>query len=262
MTTSTSDSVDLPPTRFAELVAPAISRTFVTAIRAGDSAGRDLVTSYSSRAVGYLIDLRNPFAAGRRITRADLTQVYRYTGPSQIDQTVARSVEHGLLAQGADGALEPTEQGHDFLCALVALHASSLEKRWGPMGDQTGLTPHGERVARLNELLSRVLVEAAATGGPAWAVQAPPYEPPGTPASVILLNRLSTLRYHRADAHAAAWQAAGLTAAEMVAMPWGSQWTPQRTAAEHDTNVRAAAPYVVLTPEERLIMLADLAALD
>ena len=70
-----------------------------------------------------------------------------------------------------------------------------------------------------------------------------------------LLNRLSTLRYHRADA--AAWQAAGLTAAEMVALPPG----PAREAIEHDTDVRTAAPYRLLSPDERLELLADLAAL-
>jgi len=116
-------------------------------------------------------------------------------------------------------------------------------------------------VERLNRLLARVLAEAAATGGPAWAVQAPPHEPDGTPAPVLLLNRLSTLRYHRADAHAAAWQEAGLTAAEMVAMSEGSAWTPQRRAVEDETNQRAAPPFAVLTPDERLAMLADLAAL-
>lgn len=61
--------------------------------------------------------------------------------------------------------------------------------------------------------------------------------------------------------HAAAWQAAGLTAAEMVAMPWGTEWTAQRRAVEQDTNRRAAAPYRVLTAEERLTLLADLATL-
>jgi hypothetical protein len=248
--------------RYAALVAPVISRVFIAGMRSGGADGRDLVASYGGRAVGYLIDLRNPFAAGRALTRADLAHVYRYHEPAEIDETVARSVEHGLLARTADGALTPTERGRAFLRDLSALHASRLEQRWGPTSGQIGLTPNGERVARLNDLLLRVLAEAATTGGAAWAVQAPPHEPDGTPAPVVLLNRLSTLRYHRADAHAAAWQEAGLTAAEMVAMPWGSEWTPQRQAVESDTNARAAAPFAVLTPEERLTLLADLAALS
>ena len=55
---------------------------------------------------------------------------------------------------------------------------------------------------------------AAATSGPvlargALAAMTPNYEPAGTPQSVLLLNRLSALRYHRSDAHAVAWRAAG-----------------------------------------------------
>lgn len=246
------ESIDLSPERLATLVAPGVSRAFVYAMRSGGSAGRDLVTSYGGRAVGYLIDLRNPFAAGRPVTREDLGHVYPYDQPAEIDETVAGSVEHGLLTRNAGGALVPTDRGHEFLRDLFALHGKTLQERWGP---------HGRAVERLNDLLSRVLAEAAVTGGAAWAVQAPPYEPDGTPPPVLLLNRLSTLRYHRADAHAAAWQAAGLTVADMVAMPWGSDWTPQREAVEQDTNVRAGAPYAVLTPDERLRLLADLAAL-
>jgi hypothetical protein len=102
------------------------------------------------------------------------------------------------------------------------------------------------------------LLDAARhSGGDAFAAMAPPYEPPGTAAGTILLNRLGTLRYHRADAHAAAWQAAGLTAAEIVEMPSGAD----REAIEDDTDARAAEPYATLSAEERLMMLADLAAL-
>jgi hypothetical protein len=247
-----ADTVELSPIHFAELVAPAVTRTFVAGMRAGGAAGRELVTSYGGRAVGYLIDLRNPFAAGRPVTREDLAHVYRYAEPAELDETVARSVEHGLLTRNADGALVPTGRGHEFLRDLFALHGKTLRERWSPLAGA---------VERLNDLVVRVLAEAAATAGAAWAVQAPPHEPEGTPPEVLLLNRLSTLRTHRADGHAAAWQAAGLTAAEMVAMPWGSDWPPLRRAVEDETNVRAAAPYAVLTPDERLRLLADLAAL-
>jgi hypothetical protein len=39
---------------------------------------------------------------------------------------------------------------------------------------------------------------------------APPYERPVDPHGVLLFNRLAALRYHRSDAHAAAWAARGL----------------------------------------------------
>jgi hypothetical protein len=145
-----------------------------------------------------------------------------------------------------------TGRGQEFLSDLFALHARALTECW---------RPHAGPVDRLNAVLARVIAAAGETAGAAWAVQAPPYEPPGTPPGVLLLNRLSTLRYHRADAHAAAWQAAGLTAAELVAMPWDTAWSPQREAVEQDTNRRAAVPFAVLTAEQRLRLLADLAAL-
>ena len=248
-----TDTVDLPPVRFAALVAPAVDRAFVAGIRGALQSGRELVAAYGgSRAVGYLIDLRNPLAAGRPVTHDGLAAVYRYADSAAVDRTLQGSIDHGLLARTAGGGLVATERGRAFLRGLFALHARELAERWrGQAGP----------VERLNRLLVRVLAEAAATAGPAWAVQAPPHEPDGTPPPVLLLNRLSTLRYHRADAHAAAWQEAGLTAAEMVAMPHGSTWTPQRQAVEDETNRRAAPPFAVLTPQERLTMLADLAAL-
>jgi len=248
-----TESAQLAPVRFAELVAPAISRTFVAGIRAGSAEGRELVASYGGRAIGYLIDLRNPLAAGRTLSPADIASVYRYTEPADVRETVARSVAHGLLEQAADGSITASERGHAFLRDVFALHGRALGERWD--------RGHPGLVERLNATLGRLLAAAGATGGGAWAAQAPPYELPGTPPGVLLLNRLSTMRYHRADAHAAAWQAAGLTAAEMVKMPWGSNWSEQRRQVEADTNRRAAPPYEILAPDERLGFLADLAAL-
>ncbi|MFD2356943.1 hypothetical protein ACFSTC_58395 [Nonomuraea ferruginea] len=84
-----------------------------------------------------------------------------------------------------------------------------------------------------------MLGKAMAEPGDALAVMAPPYEPEGAPAGLLLFNRLAALRYARADAHAAAWQAAGLTAAEVVALEPG----PLRERIEAGTNRRAAVPY-------------------
>jgi hypothetical protein len=234
--------------RFAALAAPAVDRAFIAGMRAGGLAGKELVRSYGSQAVGYLIDLRNPLAAGRAVTEPELAAVYRYTDPAKVRASIQRSLDHGLLDRSGAGSIAATGRGRAFLADLFALHGQVLDKRW---------QPHRERVARLNALLARLLTAAAATAGPAWAVQAPPYEPDGTPANVRLLNRLGTLRYHRSDAHAAAWQAAGLTAAGIIAAPAG----PQRAAIEQATDERAAPPYAELTAGERLSLLADLAAL-
>jgi hypothetical protein len=86
---------------------------------------------------------------------------------------------------------------------------------------------------------------------------APPYEPADATVALLLHHRLSVLRYHRADAHAAAWQAAGVTGEAMKQMPAG----PPRNAIEAETNRRAGVPYAVLSPDERIRLLAGLAAL-
>lgn len=67
---------------------------------------------------------------------------------------------------------------------------------------------------------------------------------------------MSVLRYHRADAHAAAWQAAGLTSQAMMQLPAD----PVRAAIEAETNRRAGAPYATLSADERVALLAGLAA--
>jgi hypothetical protein len=63
--------------------------------------------------------------------------------------------------------------------------------------------------------------------------------------------------YHRQDAHAAAWQAAGYTSTTVTQLPVGAE----RAAIEAETNRRDAALYASLTPDERLAFLAGLAAL-
>jgi hypothetical protein len=109
----------------------------------------------------------------------------------------------------------------------------------------------------LNDLAGRVVQAGLATGGDAYMTMAPPYEPADATVGVLLHHRLSVLRYHRADAHAAAWQAAGLTAEAMVQLPEG----PMRAAIEAETNRRAGVPYAVLSVDERVALLAGLAAL-
>lgn len=168
-----TDTVDLSPARFAELVAPAITRTFVSGMRSAGSQGRDLTMSYGGReAIGYLVDLRNPFAAGRTVSRDDLAGHYRYTDPADVDRSLKASVDAGMVSWSQAGEITTTERGRSFVSELLALHTTALPEQW-----------QGQPifVERLNALAIRALAEAAATGGRAWAVQAPPHEPDGRP---------------------------------------------------------------------------------
>jgi hypothetical protein len=87
-----------------------------------------------------------------------------------VQQTVSRSVEAGLLAGDPAGAVAATGRGQEFLSDLFALHARALTECW---------RPHAGPVDRLNAVLARVIAAAGETAGAAWAVQTPPYEPPG-----------------------------------------------------------------------------------
>lgn len=247
------DIVTLDAVRFAELVAPVVSRVFVAGMRAAAAADHDrsLMDTYGgAKVIGYVIDLRNPLADGRRISMSGLRGLYRYTEPAEISATIDRSVTGGLLRRDTDGSVEATDIGRQFLADLFDQQADVLTARWNPTAIQ-----------RINPPLARVLSAADSTGGEAWAVQSPPYEPEGKPLALVLLDRLSTMRYHRADAHAAAWRHAGWTAADVAGMPWGTAWSEERRQIERDTNRHAAAPYTALTADERLVLLADLAAI-
>ena len=86
---------------------------------------RSLVGPYGGpEVVGYVIDLRNPLAAGRSITAAGLRDNYRYTDPTDIELTIDRSVAGGLLHRDKDGTIEATDTGQQFLTDLSPITPS------------------------------------------------------------------------------------------------------------------------------------------
>jgi len=113
-------------------------------------------------------------------------------------------------------------------------------------------------VPRLADLVGRLLEAGESTGGPAFRAMAPVYEPPGASAALCLSSRLGALRHHRADAHRAAWKAAGLTLTQLRALP---PHGPQRQAIEDETNRLDEPIYRMLSPAERDELLAGLGAL-
>ncbi|MFG2056217.1 hypothetical protein ACGFI9_19565 [Micromonospora sp. NPDC048930] len=249
------EAVELPPHRFAELIAPAVDRAFVAGMLAGrDGGGAELSSRYGGpAATGFLVEFRTRLAApGGTVDGPGFAAVTRYRDAAACRRAVDKQVAYGMLQRVPDGGFCATERGLAFLDELYGVHAEVTEELWAG---------HDDRVARLVTALGRVLAYAlllAEDDEPgAFSTMAPPHEPAGTPPGVLLLNRLGTLRYHRADAHAAAWTAAGHTATSIAELAPG----PERLAIEQETDRRAAGPYTVLTAEERLAVLADLAAL-
>ncbi|MEV4810142.1 hypothetical protein [Micromonospora avicenniae] len=252
-----SHAVELAPHRYAGLVAPAVDRTFLAGMRTGQERGTELSRRYGGpAATGFLVEFRTRLGEpGGTVDEPGFAAVTRYRDAAECRRALDKQVAYGMLHRRPDGGLAATERGLAFLAELWQLHAEVTAELWAG---------HEERVVRLVEALGRLLAYALVlaaeqpdSAGAAFAAIAPPYEPDGTPPGVLLLNRLGTLRHHRADAHAAAWTVAGHTALSVTALPPG----PERLAIEQETDRRAAGPYETLTADERLSVLADLAAL-
>ncbi|WP_327088473.1 hypothetical protein OIE66_40180 [Nonomuraea sp. NBC_01738] len=223
---------------FAAAIAPVIDAAHVN-IHAHSRAAGALVAEELGISPGLLVDLRYALRH-RPMSRHDLETVYRYGTAADLDDELA-----GHLAQGT---LEPgyrtTALGNAFIDGLYAVHAATADRVW-------------PEVTVTSELVGRVLAAAMTEAGPALSVMAPPYEPERAGAGLLLFNRLAALRYHRADAHAAAWRAAGLTARQVVTLRGGQV----RESIEADTNARAALPYAVLTDDERDTLITSLGEL-
>jgi 8-oxo-dGTP pyrophosphatase MutT (NUDIX family) len=239
---------ELAPTAFAGRVAAAVDRAFIDGMVAARGADRERLARHGPGAGRVLVEFRTALAwPDRTVTPEQFAAVVRYRDHDAERRGVAAQAAAGRLAVDGRGGFRATGRGHEFLADLWAVQADGLAGVWRDAA----------LVGRLNRGLARLLAAADRSGGPAWQAMAPAYEPEGAAGTVLLLNRLGTLRYHRADAHAAAWTAAGLTAAGVQALPAG----PERDQIEVETDVRAAAPYAALSVDERLGLLADLAAL-
>jgi hypothetical protein len=245
------DAVDLAPAAFAAFVAPAIDRLYRGAMLAvRNKGGFDLVTRLGRPALSPLIVLRMRLEwPDGVVSAAGLEAVHRYHDPQEWRANLATSAEHGAAESTPDGGLRATAHGRALLGELGEHSAGVTADLWAGEDD---------RVRRLVDTLALLLEAGAATGGDAFAGLTPPYEPAAAPASFRLLTRLGALRYHRADAHAAAWTGAGLTAAGIAEMAPGAE----RDAIEAETNRRAAPPFAALDARHRLEFLADLAALS
>ncbi|MET8864613.1 hypothetical protein ABZW11_16875 [Nonomuraea sp. NPDC004580] len=216
---------------FAEAIAPVINAAHVNVHASAARAVAELTTA-SGLTSGLLSDLRFSLPL-RPLSRAGLDVLFRYgdPGPDLLDH-----LRQGTLAEDGDGGLRLTDDGRAFIHSLYEVHAAAVDRVWA-----------GSDLGEAAELVGRVLDTADRLPGGAFELVAPPYEPDGASPGLLLFNRLAVLRYHRADAHAAAWQAAGLSAAEIVGLVDG----PLRAGIEADTNRRAGQAYRTLPERER-----------
>jgi hypothetical protein len=237
------------PERTAALVAPVIDRLRQAFAAAAREASTDLGSSVGLSEPGLLIlaMLRNTMP-DRQVTREQVRAVLRYMPVSHVDAGLAGAFGAAMFEGSTEETFSLSDRGRDVVERLYRLTSDVVCRLWAG---------HDERVARLIPIARHALDAATATGGPAFAVMSPPYEPANARPAMVLAELLTPLRFHRFDAHVAAWQAAGLTVADVVALPAG----PERDRIEEETNRLAAVPYAALRPDERLEFLGGLGAL-
>ncbi|MFC5828703.1 hypothetical protein [Nonomuraea insulae] len=216
---------------YAAALAPIINVAHVNVHAAAARAVAELAET-TGVTPGFLYDLRFTLPL-RPVTRPELATIYRYGDAAEREPSLREHVSQGTLTEDGDGALRLTAEGLDFVHRLYDLHATAAERVWAG--------------SDLDGLVGRVLDGAERLPGGALELVAPPYEPEAAAPELLLFNRLAAFRYHRADAHAAAWQARGLSASEIVTLTDG----PLHAEIEAETNRRAAAPYRVLSEEQR-----------
>ncbi|MDA1360141.1 hypothetical protein O1R50_10920 [Glycomyces luteolus] len=159
------------------------------------------------------------------------------------------------LVERIDGYWHLTEAGRAITLEADRVFAATAERLWSyrPSPSMPGLAA----VEAVLPLVQRLLEAGKATGGPVFEALTPVWEPVGASPSALLASRLEALRHHRADAHRAAWGAAGLTVEQIQALEPG----PEREAIEAETNRLDAPIYEALDADERLVLLGGLGAL-
>jgi hypothetical protein len=242
-------------------VAAAIDRVFRDAMReCGQRSGRALAERHGPGAGALILDLRTILIDdARSVAPADFAELMRYADPAEVERTLGEVEARGMITRDPDGRIRGTAACRAFLTDVYEAQARVLADHWSPPAVEI-LTP------MLGHLVNAALADApnpqpsppgadtradegavdtrALRGvgvGSALGATSPAVEPVGLPDTVRLLNRLSTMRYHRSDAHAAAWREAGLNAAEMVALQ--ERGGARRDAIERRTDEVAASAY-------------------
>lgn len=236
------------PAEFAREVAAQVDRVAIGVHPLARARSRnEVVQAGLTGGTGVLVSLAAPLLSGPA-PAGDLHAVERYSPWPDFVATLDTHIAQGMLERGDDGRYGLTAPGHRLCAAIRAAQGAAITESWQPAADV---------VSRLLPLTDRLVAAGWETAGTAYAVMAGARDPQAASPAHLLLIRVTALRYHRADAHAAAWAAAGLTAEQAVALPDG----PSREPIEADTNRRAGAPYTALTSAERAVWLDGLRAL-
>lgn len=196
---------------------------------------------------GVLVDCRTLLLAGP-VPLAAMRAIHRYQ-PDRFEHALRDLAERGWLAVNRDAVSAPP-QCADLLRSLMTVMDAVLSRLWGSptklLDTLNGLVAAGRGTSE-GSILEDSAFDALADAG---------HPGDGTVAG-RLFTALCAMRYHRADVHAAAWLAEGLTVETIQALDAAD---PQRRRIEAATDRMAARPYRTLTPTARAELVSALRA--
>jgi tetratricopeptide (TPR) repeat protein len=193
--------------------------------------------------VGVLIDIRNLLLAGPAPLPA-VRAIHRYH--PGLDDALGDLATRGWLTLGPE-TVSPTDRCRTLLTSLMELMDRVFTRLWG------------QPAALLSTLDDLVAAGRGTSEGDAFDALADAGHPSDGTMAGRLFSALCAMRYHRADAHAAAWSSEGLTAAQARSLDPNS---PQRLRIEATTDRIASRPYRTLTPDRRAHLRNALTTLD
>jgi hypothetical protein len=207
-------------------------------------AGRnaDLRAARDARHVpaGSMLVVAARYLAHDALRPGDLAALTRYQPRSWSEANEREHVALGLLLARTDGALAPSDAFRDLARQVLAVQAAAAAELWPDPSDAAAVADH---------LVTTAMQHDDSGEHPAFRRQVETR--PATPhAAALLLAAATELRYLRADAHAAALEAAGVRPKDAIDLTrrWKGFGEPlttddgrRRTAIEHDTNRRVAA---------------------
>ncbi len=189
---------------------------------------------------GMLLTNLRPFLQAGPVTREVARLRVRYRAPEVVDAGLDELAGLGLLSGDGD-TVAATDQVAPLLDALGEVSAETAQALWAG---------RDETVARLADALTVVAGAVPDTGFPLFAAFRILPEPPGLAG---LNHRVVMVRFARSDAHAAAWAAHGLEAADMP--PFTSMWNGDPVGPEglERLEERGLVDGDNLTPEARAL---------
>lgn len=205
-------------TAYAAEVAPHVDRLAIAVHKHGRPAAQEVLRGFGLSGAGVLIDARAALLA-EPITLDDLTVIARYAPRAALSAALDEHVRQGLLTRDDAGtpSYACTMRGRDLLLRLTELQGQTITVLWAVRAAE--LPALAAAATRIGDRAAAVLPLDLY---PAFRGQhAAPAPLGGTPAH-LLLTRLTTLRYLRADAHTLALEAHGLegTQAHVLTALW------------------------------------------